>query len=202
MSEATWQAVGRALLGSWPERVTTWGKNGIAAYVEELQARGVTPDAALVAIRLCPAGQAFPPSAPQLAGLTRRDPGRPTWPEAYQLIYGPRGVLRARPPYPPGGWNGNELEVAQDELAMERAFAFHPLLGAFIRSQGLKRLRLLEVDDPEYGELRRRELGEDWDRFAEANEGREVASLVAGRSGDGRLTRLDPLAALGMGGKS
>ena len=191
-----WRPVARALLGSWPERVGLWGKEGVAAFIEELQARGVTTGGALAAIRSCDEHQRFPPSAPELAALARRDPSAPTFAEAYAAIYGPRGVLRARPPYPPGGWSGSELQAACDELALQRAFERHPLLGAFIRAYGLARLRMLEVDDPDYGEIRRKELRSDFEQYVAANEHREVAALVAGRRGS--LGRLDPLAALGL----
>lgn len=195
MTEATWHRAGRALLGSWPERVASWGEEGIAAYVEELQARGVSADAALTAIRSCPADQRFPPSAPELAALARRDPSQPTGAELLTLIYGRCGVLRARPAYPDGGWSGNEFSVERDDVQQARAFELHPLLGAFVRAYGLDRLRMLQIDDPDWGEKHRRDLTADWERFVEANEGREVASLVAGRRGDG-LRKLDPLRAL------
>ena len=57
MTEVTWSRVARALLGRWPNQVAQWGEEGIAAYIEELQADGLTPDVALVALRSCPATQ-------------------------------------------------------------------------------------------------------------------------------------------------
>jgi hypothetical protein len=194
--QTDWIAVARALLGSWPERVGMWGEDGIAAFIEELQARGVTTGAALAAIRSCDEHQRFPPSAPELAALARRDPSAPTFAESYNAIYGPRGVLRARPPYQDGGWSGNELQAASDELALKRADQCHQLLGAFVRAYGLERLRLLEVDDPDYGEIRRKELRADFEQYVAANEHRELAALAAGRRGS--LGRLDPHAALGL----
>jgi hypothetical protein len=170
MTEATWHRAGRALLGSWPERVTSWGEEGIAAYVEELEARGVTPAAALVAIRSCPAGQKFPPSAPELAALARHDPSRPTFDEAYRMIYGPGGTL---------GFKRSGVQIS-------------PWVTAFVERYGVERLRLLEVDG-DYGNLVRKDLRQSWEQFLEATEGREVAALATGRRSE--LGSFDPLSA-------
>ena len=196
MSSMDWKPVGNALLGSWPSQVASWGPEAIAAYISELGARGVTPDQALVAIRSCGPEQKFPPSAPELAGLARRDPGQPTGAEMLRLVYGPRGVLRARPVYKQGGWRWNELQVATDRVQLDRAVELSPLLGRFVVAQGLDRLRRLNLDG-EHGDLRRRQLVEEWDRFCSAVEEREIASLIVGRRGG--LGRLDPLEALGIG---
>lgn len=171
----TWPRVGRALLGSWPERVASWGEEGIAAYVEELQARAVTPDAALVAIRSCPATQKFPPSAPELAALSHNDPERPTPEEMYQQVYGPGGVFGVR----------------------RSSVVVSPWVLAFVKSYGRERMRMLEVDHDEYGGAKRRELREAYERFLAANEGRGIAAIAAGRREEG-LARLDPAAALGI----
>jgi hypothetical protein len=47
--------------------------------------------------QLLHAGARFRPSAAEILGARRRDPGRPTFEEAYRLIFGAGGVLRARP---------------------------------------------------------------------------------------------------------
>lgn len=186
-----WKPVARALLGSWPQQVTGWGKEGIAAYLEELAERGVTPDGALVAIRSWPAGSDFPPSAANLAAAARRDPSVPTADDFYRLVYGPRGVLFARAPYCDG-----EYEYSHDEAARRRADQIHPLLGAYVRRYGVQRLRMLEVDHDTLGGLKRRELAESWEQFLEATEGRDLAQLVAPRHGE--MARLDPLTSVGV----
>lgn len=188
--------VATALLGSWPSQVASWGKSGIAAYLAEVGARGVTPHQALVALRSCEADQKFPPSAPELAALARVDPDVPIWSEAFDKIYGRGGVLCARPSYPPGGWTGDELQVAQDKLALERADGFHRLLGAFVRTQTLRRLRMLHVDDPDHGELVRKELGKDWDQFVATTDRRQIAAIASGDQRHG-LRRVDPTSFLG-----
>lgn len=196
MTDTNWQPVATALLGSWPTQVASWGREGIAAYLSELQARGLTPESALVALRSCGGEHRFPPSAPELAALERFDPSRPTPEEAYQMIYGRGGVMRARAK--PGGSYANEAAMigAGEDAKVQRAFELHPLLGAFVERYGIRRLSLLEVDHPDYGEIKRRELREAWMRHLEAFEGREVAAIARGRT-EG-LGRLDPFAALGI----
>lgn len=192
----TWRDVGRALLGSWPDRVAAWGEEAIAAYVEELGARGLTPERALAAIRSCPAEQRFPPSAAELLGLARHDPSTPTFVEAYRLIYGTRGVLRARPretSWPDEGERGR----AYRQAAYDRAAEMHPLVASFVVRYGVNRLRMLEVDHPDYGDLKRKDLEAAWMAHCEAMDGRDLAAIAQPpRSGEG-LRQFDPLAALG-----
>lgn len=171
---AEWKPVGAALLGSWPSNVGSWGAEALAAYIAELQARGVDPEQALVAIRSCPAEQKFPPSAPELAGLARRDPSRPTFDEAYQMIYGPGGVL---------GFKRSGVVVS-------------PWVLAFVEQYGKARLDLLPVDGDHSG-IVRRDLQQSYEQFLEATEGREVAAIASGRRG--QLGRFDPAAAIEAG---
>jgi hypothetical protein len=189
---ADWNDVGQALLGSWPQQVAAWGREAIAAYSHELRARGVTPDAALTAIRCCGPEQKFPPSAPELAGLARRDPSAPTFEEAYTLIYGRGGIIRARPAYTGGPIL--EPDKARDNAAQARMANMHSLIASFVNRYGLNRLRMLEVDHPEYGDLKRRELQAAWDTHCNATEGREIAAVASGRH-DG-LRSFDPLASI------
>ncbi len=189
-----WQPVATALLGSWPSQVASWGREALAAYVAEISARGITPDQALNAIRMWPAGSDFPPSAPNLAAAARRDPSKPTFDEAVTLIFGRGGVLRARTPVRKASWEFGERDRLDAEAMLQRAGTMHPLIGAFIRAQGLERLRDLDLEDPQWGGARRANLRDDWQEFAEAHEGREVAALLAPRRGE--LDSFDPLAAL------
>ena len=195
MSAQDWRPVAKAMLGTWPERVTSWGRDGLAAYTAELAARGLTPEMALHGIRTYDPDADFPPSAAKLAQAARRDPGRPTFDEALVLI---RDALKARPPRSGPVAKYESLGArwaAEHQAVMDRAAESHPLVAAFIARQGVDLLRRLELDDPEYGAVRRRDLAEAWNRHVEAHDGREVAALAAG---DRRraLTHLDPLAAL------
>lgn len=191
-----WRDVATAVLGSWPATVNSWKAQTLTAYVGQLEARGLTPDDAYAAILAWDGGdQIVPPSASQLAALARRDPDRPTSAEAIAWIFGPDGVLRARTKVSKARWEPGERDQLNDAAAWELATALHPLLFAFIRTQGLDRLRSLDLDDPEWGDRRRELLADDWDEFVEANEHREARALTSGRRGE--LGRFDPLRALG-----
>lgn len=124
------------------------------------------------------AGDRFPPAPGELVAAAC-DMGRsvPTFAEAYRLIWGRRGLLSRD--CDPG--------------------SIHPLVRSFAVRQGMDRLRVLPVEDPDYGELRRKELEAQWDRHVEAMEGRErqVLALPSEDRGQG-LRQLDPLAALGV----
>lgn len=162
----------------------------------------VDPDAALQALReMVLEGQALRPKPGEIVARCRRDPSIPTFEEAYQLIFGPGGVLAARPGSAgPVTFNSEaERRAASNQAALDRAQAFHPLVAMFVVRQGVGHLRGLGVDDPDYGELRRKELRESWDRHVEAMDGRDVAALAAGgdRSALG-MRQFDPLAALGI----
>jgi hypothetical protein len=212
-------SIATTLLGSWPSLVNSWGREALAAYVRELEARCLTPDDALVALRMCD-GQ-FPPSAPELAALARRDPSRPTSAEALAAIFGPDGVLhpftsRAREMREriaacergcSDGWLIDDESntaapcdcrgmsaAATDAVMLARAADVHPLLAAFVQTQGLDRLRRLDLDDPDWGQARRKQLADEWEEFVDVNETRDVAALTAGRRGG--LGRVDPLRAL------
>jgi hypothetical protein len=195
-SESSWHEVGQGLLGSWPSQVAAWGAEAIAAYVAELGARGLTPDVALVAIRSCPASQKWPPSAPELAGLARRDPSVPTASEMITLIFGRGGVLSARTKIRKGSWDAGERDQADRDAMLEWLADMHPLVASFADREGLDRLRGLNLDDVEFGGARRRMLEQRWGEHLEAMENRDVALLTAGRRGE--MAKLDPLAALDL----
>ena len=140
-------------------------------------------------------GGKFRPSVAEVVAEIRHDPSRPTFEEAYRLIYGRGGVLRARLPY---AGPIVDADARRGEAMRARMSEIHPLVAAFVDRFGLGRLRALAVDDPDYGELRRKELREAWDRHVEAVDGREIAQFASGRR-DG-LQAFDPLAVLGAPG--
>lgn len=190
-----WEPVAAAILGSWPGTITRWGTDAFTAYLGELQARGLTPERVVLAVRTWPAGSDFPPSAPNLAAAARVDPTRPTFVEACALIYGRGGILRARPRTSTFA-DMADRQRAYREAQRARAATFHPLVESFaVDRYGLDRLAALEIDHPEWGEKKRAELERAWDAHLVAMEGRETLALVSGRRGDG-LGRLDPLAVL------
>lgn len=176
MTETTWPRVARALLGRWPSQVATWGEEGIAAFIEECQADGLTPDRALYGIRMHrpEAERDFPPSVAAVSKLARMDPDRPTFDGFFAQLYGPGGMF---------GFKRAGVTIS-------------PWVEAFAEQYGRERLRLLPIDHPEEGKWRRRELEQAWSAFLEATEGREVAEIAA-RSSGGSLGKPDFAATLG-----
>lgn len=187
--------VKRALLGTWPGTIVQWGADAIDAYLYILQARGLTAEEVLRAIGTWPAGSNFPPSAPNLAAQARRDPGAPTFEEAVQLI---QHVLAARTTVRKARWEMGERERLDRRAQLDRSHCVHPLVGAFVASYGFDQLDRLDLDDEEYGQARRKQLRDAWEKFGEAVEGRDVAALASGRRGEG-LGQLDPLQAIERG---
>jgi hypothetical protein len=147
-------------------------------------------------------GHRFRPSVSELLAATRRDPSKPTFDEAYRLIYGAGGVLRAEPSHdafdgPVTYRSERERRAMFDQAARDRAAGMHPLIASFVERHGLDRLRELPVDDPEWGGKHRRDLEKAWDRHVETSDGRDIAALAAGPRRNG-LRRLDPLEALNL----
>lgn len=171
-----WKPVATALLGSWPNQVASWGPEALKAYISELQARGMTPESALVAVRSCLAEQRFPPSAPELAALARRDPSVPTFDELMAQLYGPGGVFGVK----------------------RSGVVISPYVRRFVVHHGSNRLRMFPVDDPDEGKWARKDIERSWTVFLEVNEGRAVAEIAA-RSARGSLGRVDPLTAIEAG---
>lgn len=196
----TWTAeaqreVKRALLGSWPGTITAWGKDAFAAYIGELQARGLEAAQVLTAVRTWPAGSDFPPSAPNLAAAALHDPSVPTFPELLVLLNGPGGILNARARSHKSSWEAGERDRADADAIRERASRAHPLVALFVERIGIDRLRSLGLDDPQFGEARRRSLEKEWRDHVDTMGDRDVRSLASGGR-RGELGRLDPLAAL------
>ncbi|HEX7088708.1 MAG TPA: hypothetical protein VF192_01150 [Longimicrobiales bacterium] len=138
----------------------------------------VPPAAVLVALRrlaLESEGK-WRPSAGDILRVLNEDPERPTFEDMI-------AALKAACKYPAGG---------RREARAQRE---HALIAGFIVPR-LERLVMLRLDDPEYGELRRKELRMEWDAFVEAQEGRERHLLAGGRRNE--LGRLEPLRALGL----
>ena len=170
-----WEPVGRVLLASWPSQVASWGREIMGAYLNELRERGVTPEQAIIALRS--SDERFPPAVGEIAAAARVDPSTPTFEEAWAIIY--RRLSK-----------GGTAKAILEDLGQH-----HPSVRAFVDRQGVERLRVLRVDDPDHGELRLKEMRAAWDRFRESSEDREIAAIAAGAP-IGHLRRLDPLSVL------
>lgn len=142
-------------------------------------------------------GQVFGPTPGEIVALIRSDPSAPTFIEAYRLIFGHKGILAAKPAE---RWfaDAGEMGRAHRQAQRARAGEMHPLVASFVERYGYTRLEELELNDPEYGDAKRRELERQWDAHCEATEGRDLAAMALPR-GEGGLRRLDPLSALGLG---
>lgn len=155
---------------------------------------GIEPQAALGALkRLLYGGHHWRPSVSELLAEAKRDPSLPTFEEAWRVM---RLALKARA----SGVGGQTIQAQQDArnaAALQRANAHHPAIRAFLERYGVDRLRMLPVDDPEWGEKHLKDLRDSWERHLSASDTRMVAALASGDR-DG-LRRLDPAAALALG---
>lgn len=148
--------------------------------------------------RLINGGQIFLPSLGELIVAARHDPDWPTWPDAQAILYGRHGVLLARPPR-----TGNVTESSPqliDQAILEAAFLQHPAIAAFVAAIGPRRLRMLGVEDPDWGQKRLDDLGVLWAEHdqrarARAANGLPVAlpaaSAARGLLGAGNPRQLD-----------
>lgn len=155
----------------------------------------VEPVAATTALQeLVLEGQVHRPKPGEISARVRRDVSAPTFDEAFVLIFGRGGALKAR--RPAGVYaDGAAMARADDEAAMARLEGKHPLVMSFVQRQGLDRLRQMPVDDPDEGMWRRKELREAWELHVDAFDGREVTAIAAGTGREG-MRQLDPLAGL------
>lgn len=189
--KADWKSVGTVLLGSWPAQVAAWGREGIAAYVSELQARGLSPEIAVGGLRSWDGK--WPPAAGELAAFLRRDRDALTFDEALRSIL---WVLRA--PVVWGIEGGSTFVSAEDEQRARteairgRLGTVHPLVRSFVETRGIDQLSRLPLDDPEWGLKHRRDLERAWDGHVDTMDHREVARIASG----GGLGKLDPLVSL------
>jgi hypothetical protein len=193
-STSTWAAFCALIDEAWPG---SFDQHAEASYRTALDAY----DPALVVRALqvlITSGQKFRPSVPELVAAIRSDPTRPTFEEALTLIFSPGGVLHARPDRRALAMYASERErfAICNQAMLDRAAQFHPLIGSFVARYGLERLRMLPVDDPQWGNKHRADLERAWERHVAATDGREALALASGRKGE--LRALDPLAAIGQ----
>lgn len=193
-SRADWKNVGTVLLGSWPAQVASWGREGIAAYVSELEARGLSPDVAIVGLRSWEGK--WPPSAGELAGSLRRDVEIPTFDEALKAIL---WCIKAAAPRFSWESDGHGTFISADDERLARIEGVrvqlekvHPCVRSFAETRGIDQLSRLPLDDPDWGLKHRRDLERAWDNHVVSIDRRQVARLASG----GGLGRLDPLVSL------
>lgn len=153
---AQWDSIALLLENGWPGDFDDAAQGSYRALLA-----GYDPEQILIALRvIVRRGGKFRPSVSEIAAQLEADPGRPTWGEAYRLLFGARGFLTVRP----------------EASAIERAAAKHPLLGAFIRMEGYDRLKMLAVDG-DHGELIRKDLERAWNSLSERADQRRASGM-------------------------
>jgi uncharacterized protein with von Willebrand factor type A (vWA) domain len=179
MTQDEFEAPRRVLAGGWPGDFSDGDAAAYFFLLEDFPAVDV-----LAALKALVGRSRFRPSASDIvAVLSPERAGQPTFGEMFELLFGTRGALTAR------GVEGTRARLAD----------MHPLVAGFAERSGIQRLKELPVHDPDDGHWRKQELEQAWTEHVQACELRGTAALAA-RSGSDALTRLDPLAALGLGG--
>lgn len=179
MTDREWDALMALLEEGWPGTFTDEAADSYRALLGYRD-----PAELLMALRsLVERGARYRPSPAEICGALNHDVNEPTWAEAYGMLFGPRGVVHVR----------------ASEEALKLADRLHPFVGAFVRAQGLDRLRRLPLEDPDWGGKERNDLGRQWDLHVEQCrsrllEGRTLEAL--GRRERAELSRFDPGAAL------
>lgn len=169
MTRAEWRLIAGLVDEWWPGKFERNSADAWFVALENREAQSVLDALKMLLAR----GGVHRPSLGEVVGQLRAEPSRPTFDEAYRLIYGPGGVLGFK----------------------RKAKVGNPWVLAFVERFGVDRLRLLEVDSEDYGEVNRRALRQSWEQFVEAMEGRDIAALTLGKRRGG-MAHLDPLAAL------
>jgi hypothetical protein len=158
-------------------------------------------EAVLLAIkRLVNEGQTFLPTPGEIVG---RIPGAgasadPTVPTGREIIAAMNEM-----------WGGaRRLMREADEPLTETAAVYlwladrcHPWAAAFVAECGLDTVRMLPLNDPEYGALEQHRLAQRWDEWLGRARERQAAGLPVGVSEVRRQLgprQFDPLAALGV----
>ena len=194
MHDDEWDALALVLDQWWPGRFDVAADRGYRMALDAYD-----PDQVAGALQaLLRTGGDFRPKVREIVALIESDPDEPTFEEAAAAIWGANGILRARPDRRLFTSEADRF-MAEDDAAMAAAARCHPLIAGFVASQGVRRLRTTNIDDPDYGTLRRKELREAFDGFRENTERREALRLIAGggRRRGGELRKLDVLGALG-----
>jgi hypothetical protein len=191
MSKPEWDAIVVRMRAYWP--ASAFSQEVQALWYERLAAFSGQQVASAIDA-LLHEGSPFMPSLGQLIRALRADPSRPTFVEAFQLIYGRDGVVRASAT--PRGSSTFTTPQEEMDAKEQRLRGVHPLVRSFVQRQGIRRLEGLPLDDSEWGEKHCRDLEAAWDRHVEACDGREIAVMASGGESNGGLHRFDPRAGL------
>lgn len=176
MTNDEWDAIGELLDQCWKGDFDERRADAYRTFLLPLDARVVM----LALQKLARNGSPFLPTVPEILKAVEEPVPPPPWVEAWPRI---SAALR-RP----------TAEGTQEALADD-----HPALGRFVGFAGWSTLRGLPVDDPQYGPLEVRRLGESYDAFVTADVERDRRGRALRAAGvRGELGRFDPIAALGI----
>ncbi len=190
ISADEWATISMLIDEGWPGEFTASSATAWRVFLDEYDATQVLGALKVLVAR----GSTFRPSVAEVVAQIRDDPTVPTFAEACQLIFGPGGVMHARTKVRKVFWEIGERDRLNEIAGWERASDMHPLIGAFIEREGFSRLRDLNLEDEQYGAMRRAQLQKSWDAHCEAMRGRELAAVAQGRRGE--LGSFDPLVVL------
>jgi hypothetical protein len=182
-----WSDFARSLIGTWP--TAKWDQDLIAAYVSEIQARGVTADEAIGAVRS--SSSDFVLSAGALAAAVERERQGPApgWLEAHRMI----ATRISRLPY-------HDPEAGMEALVERLTREGHEAVARFVARLSARELR--ELPDPareqNYGgsqalgraEREYREVVKNWEadpRLGLALEDERAAPRLSARRGSGGM---------------
>lgn len=200
MTTDEWETIALLIEEGWPGEFTDNAANAWRVLLD-----GFTAAELLSALkRLALRGGKFRPSVAEVAGEIQGDVSAPTFPEFQTMIYGPGGVMsagkkgvnehrRVQMAETGSSWiDQGDSKRAFDHAAQAHADRLHQLVGSFVARYGLARLQNLELDNPEYGMLRRKDLEREWGEHVEISGHRDAAHVASGDR-RGELGRFDPL---------
>ena len=156
------------------------------------------PRAVLDALRaLVQTGQKWRPEAATIRELLEHRPEleAPTWDEARELIWGPDGILNARPVVDrtPGTprHSHEQLRELKTAAIIQAAQAAHPHIENYIATIGLDRLRAENVHDPDYGGARLHALRETYAAVSDRGARAQLRQLTTGPGTAGGMRKLN-----------
>jgi hypothetical protein len=171
MTGEQWAPIEQLLANGWGS--PRWTQAAASTYRAVLAGRD--PEQVTLAIfRLIERGGPYRPSIAEVVASINVDAGVPMWSEAYTAII---GIC----------WDPRRLD------------GVHEVVRLFVQAKGLNRLQTLPLNDPNWGHVEQKRLGDEYAQFVERyqerqREGRALEAL--GRSTRGELAKPDYLAAL------
>jgi integrase len=138
VTDSEWAVIEQLLAEGWNQ---AWDQRKADAY-RLLLGGYEAGEVAMAVRRIIERGTAYRPSIAEVVAAINVDAGLPTWAETYQLI----------------------IAVCWDPGRLGEA---HEVVRLFVQAQGLGRLQTLPLNDPDWGHVERKRLGDEYDRFVD-----------------------------------